>query len=370
MYFLYAYTILVNYMITISVCMIVKDEEDVLETALESIKDIADEIIIVDTGSTDQTKDIAKKYTDHIYDFQWCDDFSKARNYSFSQATQDYCMWLDADDILLEKDQKDLLELKNTLPSKTSVVMMKYNVDFDNDGNPLLTYYRERLLRRQDQFTWEGFVHEAITPHGEIIYSDITVTHWKRKNHTDRNLNIYQKKMNEYIVFSPREMFYYARELYYHEYYDQAIEMFKKFLETKKGWKENNISACLFLGYCYHYQKDQQKAIDWLLKSFYYDIPRAEICCVLAQYFYECACYEQAIYWNKIALTCQRQDQSGAFISPDCYDYIPYMQLCVCYDALGNHEKAHYYNEMAGECKPNNPSYLYNKQYFEKRKHI
>ena len=141
--------------------MIVKDEEDVLERALSSITDIADEIIIVATGSTDMTKEIAAKFTDKIFDFEWCDDFSKARNYSFSKATQDYCMWLDADDDLLEADQKELMKLKETLSPETSVVMMRYNTGFDNDGKPTFTYYRERLLRREDQFYWEGFVQEV-----------------------------------------------------------------------------------------------------------------------------------------------------------------------------------------------------------------
>ena len=115
---------------TISVCMIVKNEEDVLDRALRSVQDIADEIIIVDTGSTDRTKKIAEKYTDQVYDFVWCNDFSKARNYSFSKATKDYCMWLDADDVILDKDREGLLELKKTLPEDTSVVMMKYNTGF------------------------------------------------------------------------------------------------------------------------------------------------------------------------------------------------------------------------------------------------
>ena len=78
---------------TISLCMIVKNEEDVIERCLSSAKDVIDEIIIVDTGSTDSTKSIAQKYTDKVYDFKWCDDFSKARNFSFSKATMDYCMW-------------------------------------------------------------------------------------------------------------------------------------------------------------------------------------------------------------------------------------------------------------------------------------
>ena len=100
--------------------MIVKNENLVLENCLNSVKDLVDEIIIVDTGSTDNTKEIAKKYTDKIYDFKWVDDFSKARNYSFSKATKDYILWLDADDYLAEKEtlQKinDFFTITRTAP--------------------------------------------------------------------------------------------------------------------------------------------------------------------------------------------------------------------------------------------------------------
>lgn len=353
-------------MITISVCMIVKNEEDVLERALKSIKNIADEIIIVDTGSVDSTKTIAKQYTNKIYDFEWCDDFSKARNYSFAKATKDYCMWLDADDIILEADQKEFLKLKETLSPETSVVMMRYNTNFDRNGHPTFTYYRERLLRRRDCLRWEGFVHEVISPRGQIIYSEIAITHMKLKANPYRNLKIFQKKRNEGVVFSPREMFYYARELFYHEYFDEAISEFKRFLNSKRGWKENAISACQFLGYCYYHKGDRQEAVSWALQSLCYDVPRAELCCDLGKYFFELECYEQAIFWYAMALSCQRNDQSGGFVLPDCYDYIPYMQLCLCYDAMGNHETAQFYNEMAGKCKPNDSSYLYNKQYFDR----
>ncbi|MDE6896493.1 MAG: glycosyltransferase family 2 protein, partial [Lachnospiraceae bacterium] len=87
-------------MVTISLCMIVKNEEAVLGRCLDSVKDAVDEIIIVDTGSSDRTKEIAAEYTDKIYDFEWVNDFSAARNEAFSKAEMDYCMWLDADDIL------------------------------------------------------------------------------------------------------------------------------------------------------------------------------------------------------------------------------------------------------------------------------
>ena len=77
-------------MITISLCMIVKNEERILARCLDSVKDLVDEIIIVDTGSADATKRIAAEYTDKIYDFTWIDDFSAARNFAFSKATGDY----------------------------------------------------------------------------------------------------------------------------------------------------------------------------------------------------------------------------------------------------------------------------------------
>ena len=73
-------------MVTISLCMIVKNEERILARCLDSVKDLVDEIVIVDTGSADATRRIAQTYTDRVYDFTWIDDFSAARNFAFSKA--------------------------------------------------------------------------------------------------------------------------------------------------------------------------------------------------------------------------------------------------------------------------------------------
>ena len=77
-------------MITISLCMIVKNEERILARCLDSIEDLMDEIVIVDTGSTDRTKAIASRYTDKIYDYEWTGDFAEARNFAFSKAGMEY----------------------------------------------------------------------------------------------------------------------------------------------------------------------------------------------------------------------------------------------------------------------------------------
>ena len=91
---------------TISLCMIVRDEEPVLIRCLESAAGLYDELVIVDTGSADRTREIARGYTDKVYDFPWVDDFSAARNFAFERASMHYCMWLDADDVIPE-DQRD-----------------------------------------------------------------------------------------------------------------------------------------------------------------------------------------------------------------------------------------------------------------------
>lgn len=94
-------------MISVSLCVIVKNEEEVLAGCLDSVKDIADEMVIVDTGSTDRTKEIAARYTDKIYDFEWVDHFAAARNFAFSKAEMDYILWLDADDIFWKRTAKN-----------------------------------------------------------------------------------------------------------------------------------------------------------------------------------------------------------------------------------------------------------------------
>ena len=113
-------------MITISICMIVKNEAETLARCLDSLKGIGDEIIVVDTGSTDETKKIAAKYTDKIYDFKWIDDFSAARNFCFSKAGMDYIYTADADEILDEDNYHRFMDLKKAMIDDVEIVQMKY----------------------------------------------------------------------------------------------------------------------------------------------------------------------------------------------------------------------------------------------------
>ena len=111
-------------MVKVSLCMIVKNEEKVLGRCLSCLADLMDEIIIVDTGSTDGTKNIAAEYTDKIYDFRWIDDFSAARNFAFSKATGDYIYSADADEILDEVNKERFRILKENIFPEIEIVQM------------------------------------------------------------------------------------------------------------------------------------------------------------------------------------------------------------------------------------------------------
>lgn len=354
---------------TISLCMIVKNEEKYLEKCLSSIHDVVDEIIVVDTGSTDATKEIARKFTDKIFDFVWVNDFSKARNFSFEQATSTHILWLDADDVLLEDDRTKLKQLKETLDPAVDAVMMKYNTGFDRDGHVTFSYYRERLVKREKNFRWQEPVHEYLSVQGVVTQADIAVTHTKTGGGpTGRNIAIYEKRLANGEQLSPRGMYYFARELKDNGRYQDAIEQFSLFLADGKGWVEDNITACMELAVCYEHEKQRSKQLNALTQSFIYDTPRGEVCCALGYVWKNAGDYRAAAFWFKLATTLTKPENNWGFIREDCWNYIPFIELAVCYDKLGLTELAEQCNEEAAKFKPEDFSVKRNRIYFKNRR--
>lgn len=353
-------------MITVSLCMIVRNEEDVISKCLDSVSGLVDEIVIVDTGSTDNTKEIVKKYTTNIYNFEWIYDFSAARNYSFSKASMDYIMWLDADDVILEEDRKKFERLRQTLNPAVDIVMMKYNTGFDEQGNVILSYCRERLIKRSKGYKWCEPVHECIDIKGNIANSDVCITHNKlHVQAKDRNLKIFEDMVSHGKELSPRSLFYFARELQSAGRYYEAVMYFNKFLNMGKGWLEDKINACAGLSLCYKNLNDPQNRLKSLLRSFEYDTPRADICCELGVYYMGLNDYQKAIFWLDLATKVKPPELNWGFVLHDCWGFIPNQQLSVCYGKLGNIEEAIKYNNKAAEYKPNHPVVLNNKKLFE-----
>lgn len=352
-------------MINISLCMIVRNESEVICRCLDSVKDIVDEIIIVDTGSTDNTKAIVSRYTDKIFDFEWIDDFATARNFAFSHASMDYILWLDADDVLLEPDQQIFLELKHVLASPVDVVSMSYNLAIDEEGNVTSTVRRNRLVRRAKGFQWHGAVHEYLAVGGYILNSDIAITHNPVEHDSDRNLRICELRLAAGETFTARDLFYYANECLDHQNYERAIEYYLKFFNSKQGWIEDNITACGKLADCYYHIGDTEREREFTLKSFEYDIPRAEFCCRLGYGFMQQYEWRKAIFWYLLATELEKPKDSWGFFNDACWTWLPHIQLCVCYDRLGEYKLAYEHNEIARKYRPNDKQVLHNKKYLE-----
>lgn len=353
-----------NRKITVTLCIIVKNEENALQTCLHSVRDIPDEIVIVDTGSTDRTKEIAARYTDHIYDFDWVDDFAAARNFAFSKATQQYILWLDADDTLTVKDRELLLELIESLDPLVDRVTMHYHLGFDQHGHVTYSLRRNRLVRRDCQFVWIGAVHEYLAASGSVLHSEIAVTHRKDKAHTDRNLQIYRKLIAKGESLSLRDQYYFANECREHGHYEEAIRYYQAFLDSRDGWVEDQISAALHLATCYGHLGERDEQLLSLFRAFEYDVPRADCCCRIGALYLHEQDYARAIYWYETAAQCAKPNESMGFTEHSAWTWLPHVQLCLCYDRIGQIDKSKFHHEISYSYNPNHPSVIHNQRYF------
>lgn len=344
--------------------MIVKNEEKVLARALKSVQAAVDEIIIVDTGSTDNTKKIAKQFTNKIFHFAWINDFSAARNFSFSKASGDYIMWLDADDEISKENLAKLIKLKQTIDGSIDAYYLQYAFARNTSASTLV-YYRERIVKNNNTMHWQDPVHEFIKVNGKTKHVEIVIHHKKETPApTDRNLNIYKEYIKNKNKLTPRQQFYYGRELYYNGEFNQAIKELQGFLSQGLGWIENNIEASIVLSKCYVATSDYTNALKTLFASFAYNYPRAEVLCEIGAILMLSNNYKSAITWLKIATKCKPNVKSGGFVLPQCYDIVPYLQLCVCYFNLNKIALAKKYNEKAEKVDANNNSVKINKAIF------
>ena len=339
--------------------MIVKNEEKNLRKCLSSIKDVVDEIIIVDTGSSDSTIEIAKKYTNKVYHFDWINDFAAARNYSLSFATKDYIMWLDADDYIKKSQKEKLQQLKQ---SNDNADMYYFLYDFNDSFQP---FYRERLFLRNMNYKFKGKIHEAIIPSGNIKYVDIIINQQNiEKKLTRRNIDIFESLKDD--EFTSRDYYYYAKELLRHNETEKAITYLNTFINLKNTYYEDKIDALYLLGNLYSTRKNYNLALETYFKSFNVTLPRPNILCEIANVYFINGFYNEAIYYYKLALE-SRNIPNTTFIHKDYLGYIPSLQLCVCYDKLKDYKTANKYNELAYKYKKNKEIYQFNKKYFKER---
>lgn len=168
--------------IRLSACLIVKNEALLLSRCLESIRSFVDEIIVVDTGSYDDTIEIASSYGARVYHFNWINDFSAARNESLRHAKGDWVLYIDADETV---DAVNAAKIQQVITREDiSAVTVRQCIP-QQSGNIATAFYSEycRLFRRHPAIRFEGKIHEQILPAierqgGKVLCTDIVIHHW------------------------------------------------------------------------------------------------------------------------------------------------------------------------------------------------
>ena len=233
----------------ISLCMIVKDEEKNLKRCLESVKDVVDEIIIIDTGSSDNTKSIARKYTPKVFSFDWNGSFADARNESLSYATGDWILIMDADEVLASGSRQTLLELANVPLSRPVAYQVKVrNAIAEGEG---VEHFVARLFPNNFEIKFRGSIHEFLETDKNLLNvttERIVLDHYGYNKETiddkdkiNRNVDSLKKELEK----DPDSPFYlYHLGLTYRVAgkHKEAIETFEKWDKRVFEMKELDVS--------------------------------------------------------------------------------------------------------------------------------
>lgn len=203
-------------MIPVSVCIITKNEAEHLEKCLAALQPYPFEIVVVDTGSTDSSKEVARKYTDRIFDFEWINDFSAARNFSIKCASHNMILVLDTDEYITELDLEKTQQLIERNPKAIGCIT---RLDYFESNNEILRQFctLQRLFNR-NYYHYEGSIHEVLVrnescPSVPDYQAPVTADHTgylgseeKRREKAMRNITLLEKEIeanpsNPYFYF-------------------------------------------------------------------------------------------------------------------------------------------------------------------------
>lgn len=344
---------------TVSVALIVRNEERSLARCLDSIAGAVDEIVVVDTGSIDATKEIARRYTKSVFDFTWRDDFSAARQYAFDQAKGDWVAWIDADDVV--RNAGGIRPLVATAPPDVGGFYWRYDCDRDDWGNAVCEFWRERCVRNNGSFHWEGRVHEVLVqqwPCKLLRSNAVTVEH-----HRDHSLSTQKLRRNLEILESeyddlreanqtpsPRLLLYLGNEYASTGEGQKALSFYKQYLH-RAGWDDERYLVQTRVAQLYRCQGRYEQAINADLQALKVCPHWPQAYFGLAESYYYQRDWHRVVHWTELG-RAMPQPETLHILSPMNYRFHWIIFYTNALFNLGEKRAALEWTQRALEIKP------------------
>jgi glycosyltransferase involved in cell wall biosynthesis len=353
----------------VSLTMIVKNEERTLGRCLDSVRGVFDEIVIVDTGSTDHTKTIAASYGAKIYDFAWCDDFSAARQYALDRATGDWVVWLDSDDVV--EGAEHIRTRVERAPAELKQFLWRYVTAWDSTGEPTFSYWRERCVRNDGTFRWAGVAHEVLvaqSPGPAEHVAEIVVRHHPepaKPGKAIRNVEILAKHYEANVgAIEPRMLFYLGRELSDTGQIERAIEILEQY-DAVSQWIDERYHGKLLLAHLHAIGRDFDRATE-----IYFEAmkllplwPNAYFGLAAMSYFKQE--WRLVAHWTDIGRSLPLSD-TLLFVNQQSLDYDWIIHYTNALFNLGKISEALAWTEHALAINPADPMHVNNRDFFSK----
>jgi len=327
----------------LSLHMIVRNAEHKLGRTLDSVKSFVDEMVIVDTGSTDGTKALAESYGAKVYDFEWIDDFSAARNFALSKTTHEWVTWFDAGDVISPESIKRFEETKAQLDAAVATYILgTLNRYYDEYGNVRIQHLTPRFVKKSAGPFWSIPIHEALlTTEKPFVYVDkelvVDDPEGQLPSATDRNLRI----IDSYIA-KGNDVHYYlqmrCRELEILGRYEEAVEGADK-IHTLPLDADRFGEYFLVIGRCFMKMGNHEKAREMLLKSISYSSVIRDGFILLGDLEMEAEQWHRAIPYYHAALGVPNHLYLWVRNIP-YFSYEPFEKLGICHLKIGDVDNA------------------------------
>lgn len=249
----------------ISVCMIVKNETAHLERCLQSVQALASEIIVVDTGSTDDTRDIARQFGAHVIEAPWDDDFSKARNISLEAASQPWILVIDADETLPNATQEALRAMWPNLDPKA---VYSFPLYVQGQGN---WTYKQYLFPNDPNLRYAGRVHEQIHPaapgYHKVVLDALQVDHWQLDKGTalaEEKSQYYAELLERSLEEDPADPTPHVFLAWFHinqKAYEKALRHTEQAIERVAPQSNYRLMAHLYAALAHYHQRQWEDAL-------------------------------------------------------------------------------------------------------------